>query len=326
MVGRALQRGNSRSGRGLAVALALAAAAPAPPAFTPALDADFPDPFVLPAGGRLYAYATNTVRDGRAINVQVAQSADGRRWSAPVEAMPEPPPWARAGDADIWAPAALRVGGRYVLYFSARHASLRRPDGLTLCVGAATADRPEGPFVAQREPLSCGGAHGVIDASPLRDGQGRLWLHMKLDGNCCGAATVVVAQRLEPNGLRLTGEPVALAGVAADAAWKGAVIEAPEVIRRRGRYTLFYAANDYGGAAYAVGAARCDGPLGPCADDAGNPMLRTGRGVIGPGHQSVFRWRGRSWIAFHGWRPGPPRYRAMYIAPLRWRRGAPSVP
>ena len=140
----------------------------------PVLDADFPDPFVLATEGELFAYATNTRRRGKTIHVQMSRSTDGRSWSASTEAMPTPPPWARRDRPDIWAPEAIRIGDRYVLYFSARHASQTRPDGLTLCVGAAVSAAPEGPFVPQAEPLTCGGPLGVIDASPSRNGLARI--------------------------------------------------------------------------------------------------------------------------------------------------------
>lgn len=303
-----------------AATLLIAGAAPAP-----VIDADFPDPFVLPVPGGLAAYATNTRREGRAVNVQVSRSADGVRWSALREAMPRAPGWARRREPDIWAPEAIAAGGRYVLFFSARHATKRRPDGLTLCVGAAVADRPEGPFVAQPGPLTCGGEHGAIDASPFRDLDGTLWLYVKTDGNCCGAPIRVIVQKLSADGLRLEGRPTVLDGVTNDAAWEGNVIEAPEMERHGGQYVLFYAGNDYGGDRYALGYAICSGPVGPCVDAAENPILKGGRGVTGPGHQSVFHWRGRDWIAFHGWRVGPPRYRATYIAPLSWEGGRPVV-
>ena len=56
---------------------------PSPPAeyANPVLDSDFPDPAVVKApDGFYYAYATQTERDGRWINLQVARSRDLRDW------------------------------------------------------------------------------------------------------------------------------------------------------------------------------------------------------------------------------------------------------
>lgn len=298
---------------------------------TPALDLDFPDPFILVVDDALYAYATNTVRSGRRLNVQMSRADDGSRFSDPIDAMPVTPAWVRQDRPDIWAPEVMAIDERYVLYFSARHATRRRPDGLTLCVGAAVADRPEGPFEPLPGPLSCGGAHGVIDASPFRDGDD-LWLHIKTDGNCCRTPVQIQVYRLTADGLRVLGEPISLQGIANDDEWEGAVVEAPQMVVHDGRYWLFYSGADYGGPAYAVGYATCQGPFGPCADAPENPMLKTpddASGPIGPGHQTLFRWRGCAWLAHHGWRLRIAHerwaYRALYIQQLDWTTGRPRL-
>ncbi|HVL30486.1 MAG TPA: family 43 glycosylhydrolase, partial [Sphingomicrobium sp.] len=61
----------------------------------PILDADFPDPAVILADdGFYYAYATQTLRDGEWINIQVARSADLLHWDLLGDALPEKPAWA----------------------------------------------------------------------------------------------------------------------------------------------------------------------------------------------------------------------------------------
>ena len=62
----------------------------------PVLDADFPDPAVILApDGYYYAYATQTLRDGEWINIQVARSADLVHWEHLGDALPEKPSWAQ---------------------------------------------------------------------------------------------------------------------------------------------------------------------------------------------------------------------------------------
>lgn len=298
---------------GLFTAVAARAEAPRP---EPVLDVDFPDPFVLVHENGLTAYATNTVRDGKRLNVQVSQSTDGRTWSAPVDAMPTRPAWAASVRTDVWAPEAVRLGEKYVLYFSARHRSKRRPDGFTLCVGAAIADRPEGPFVPRPEPLTCGGRDGVIDASPLKVGE-HLLLYTKTDGNCCGAPITVLVQRLTPDGLKLDSGAAPVVGVTNDQPWEGNVVEGPQMHRLDGRWMMIFAANDYGGDDYAVGYATCKGPLGPCEDAAENPILKKSEGLSGPGHPTTFQWNGQTWMAHHAWRSsGGKRYRPMFLRKL----------
>ena len=297
-------------------------AAPAA-AIKPVLDADFADPFVLVTPRGLVAYATNSDRDGRHLNVPRAVSRDGRHWSTLSDAMPLAPRWTRARRPDIWAPEVVAVGNGYVLYFSARHATRTRADGLTLCVGTAVAQRPEGPFVPQPEPLSCGGAVGLIDASPFRDGAA-LWLYAKTDGNCCGVPTTIVAAPLSADGLHLAGD-LAPVGITNDAPWEGTVVEGPEMRRHDGALVLFFAGGNYAGADYAFGYARCDSLAGPCRAAPEDPILTTRLGLTGPGHGSVFDWHGRTWLAIAAWRRAPRR-RAMYLLPVDWVDGRPVVP
>ena len=62
----------------------------------PVLDADFPDPaIILAPDGYYYAYATQTLRDGHWINIQVARSIDLIHWEHLGDALPQKPDWAR---------------------------------------------------------------------------------------------------------------------------------------------------------------------------------------------------------------------------------------
>jgi len=298
-------------------------------AVVPKLDVNFPDPFILPVANGLVAYASGN-------DIPTSHSPDGITWSAPRATMPTLPAWVMHDHPSVWAPEAIRIHEHYVLYFSARHPTRTRPsnypwpDSNVLCIGAAVADAPDGPFIPQPEPLTCGGAHGVIDVSPFRDDDGSLWLYVKTDGNCCGVPTEVQVVTLRADGLAAVGEPVTLAGIINDQPWEGGVVEAPHMVKHDGRYFLFYAGNNYANADYAVGYAHCDGPTDPCRDAEENPILHSGSapGLIGPGHPAVFRHAGRMWITWHGWRPSlddPNRYRAMYTAPLVWDDGRPLV-
>jgi beta-xylosidase len=332
------------------LALAASALALAPPAsaqrssggadkpFVPTYEANFPDPFILPVEGRYIAYATND--GGR--NVPMAVSRDLVRWEAlngpdgkARDAMPVLPPWAKAGKT--WAPEVLKVQGGYILYFTARHA---KSDWQ--CIGVATSSDPLGPFTSNAaEPLVCQmDRGGTIDATPFRDADGQLYLYYKNDGNRIRKPTELFAQRLSADGLRTSGEPVAL--LRNDAAWEGNVVESPTMVRRGGGYTMLFSANDFFWSdksrlsPYAIGCALCDGPMGPCKDAPDNPLLYSYSDpkmgcLSGPGHQTIFNAGGRSFIAFHAWQatPGCRRLdekRFMYIAPLGWdAAGKPQI-
>src|SRR4051794_37221691 len=97
--------------RALAAALlalvATSAAARTPPTYAnPVLDADFPDPSVLRApDGTYYAYATQTKRAGKWINIQVARSNDLTHWRVLGDALLKPS-WA-SKTQDFWAPHVI---------------------------------------------------------------------------------------------------------------------------------------------------------------------------------------------------------------------------
>ena len=313
------------------------------PPSNPRLERNFPDPFVLRIEEGWLAYSTTS--GGR--NVQVACSPDLETWanaraegSASLwrDAMPVSPRWSVGGGerrpADVWAPEVMRIGDRYVMYFSARHATLTQGEGRPRrqCLGAAVSARPEGPFEAEPAPLACEAyPHGLIDPSPFRDADGRLYLLFKTDGNCCDAPTRIVIQPLAANGLSLTGAPADL--LVSDAGpWEHGVAEAPTLVRRGAGYVLLYSGGHFGHDTYAVGHARCASLTSRC--EKRGTFLSTskaGENVVGPGHQALTEKEGRTYIVYHahgacahGPESTPERF--LYVDRLDWNDDAPGLP
>lgn len=318
--------------------LCIAAPALAEPSFVPVHRDNFPDPYVIEHQGEFIAYATN---DG--INLPMLTSRDLVNW-APVmdpanpkqrlDGLPQLGAWAKEGFT--WAPELFRIGDRWHLYYTASSRALDAQ-----CIGVAVADNPKGPF---RDPLN---SHlicqrelgGTIDANVFRDADGQLYIYYKNDGNRVRARTALWGQRLAPDGLSVIGQPVRLIGD--EAKWKGRVIEAPTMVKSPGGYQMFYSSGYFGWNAedrlspYAMGYANCTAPLGPCTDAPENPILhsfneRQAGCISGPGHQSIFQARGRSFISFHAWaatsgcrKLEDERY--LYIAPLFWKDGKPQI-
>jgi len=282
---------------------------------------DFPDPFVLADGGGYYAYATNANER----HVQLLHSTDLRSWRALPDAMPTLASWVRQPVPHVWAPEVIKLGERYVLYYTAHDRASDRQ-----CIGAAVSNSPAGPFVDSADkPLVCqADLGGTIDASPFLDG-GRLYLYFKSDGNCCGKPTHIFGQALRPDGLAVVGEPVRL--LTNGRTWEGKVIEAPTMVLREGKYVLLYSANDFGDGTYAAGYASCAGPVGPCEPVGDEPFLKTSKEakLFGPGHQAVFQAGGQDYIAYHAWELKPDGKRGdrrfLYIDKLGWVDGRPVV-
>lgn len=306
------------------------------------IDANFPDPFVARFADRFYAYATGNQVGGAQMNVQHVTSRDLLRWSAAAEAFPAAnlPVWVDKTHPQVWAPEVMRIGPRYVLYYNARHATLTRtetPDGQPAvtrqrhCLGAAVADRPDGPFVGINTPLVCSDfLNGVIDASVFEEA-GQLTLTFKDDSNCCAPGSAIYVQGLSPDGLAAVGPATKLLanndspGEQDD--WEWRVVEAPTMVKRHGTYWLFYSGNFFGNKNYAVAVLRCASPRGPCSDQGDNPILWSHKetSLIGPGHQSVLQVGKRDLLFFHGWNADPDgreqpgvHQRCLYVSELRW--------
>lgn len=315
------------------------AAAPAAdhPLFVPVFEENFPDPFVIEHGGEFIAYSTN---DGP--NLPMATSRDLVTWSfvrdgdgKKRDGLPKLGSWAKPGFT--WAPEVLKLGDKWLLYYTA---SDRKRNAQ--CIGVAVASDPKGPFVDTRsEPILCQEElGGAIDANPFRDKDGKLYLYWKTDGNRVRRPTDLWGAELAPDGLSLAGKPVDL-GLSDAEGWKQRVIEAPTMIRTPDGLAMLYSAGYFGWnddqrlSPYSMTFALCSGPLGPCRDGSPKPLLHSFSDkvigcVSGPGHQSVFRAQGGTFISFHGWatasncRKGKDA-RYLYIAPFGWENGKPEL-
>lgn len=319
--------------------LTTAATAAAEPVFVPVLEQNFPDPFIIEHAGEYIAYSTN---DGP--NLPMAASRDLVNWSFVMDpadprkkrdGLPALGRWAKTGAT--WAPEVMKVKNQWVLYYTAAY---RRQN--IQCLGAAVASDPKGPFVdSSAEPLLCQrDIGGTIDANPFRDRDGKLYLYFKNDGNRVRQTTRLWGVALAPDGLRVEGAPVDL-GMTDRDCWEAGLIEAPSMVLTPDGHTMFYSAGSFGWdskqrlSPYAMGYARCAGPLGPCTDASANPLLssfsdREAGCLSGPGHQHVFRAKGGTFIAFHAWsassscRPDKDA-RFLYVAPFGWENGRPAI-
>ncbi|MDN3495312.1 glycoside hydrolase family 43 protein [Planococcus sp. APC 4015] len=281
------------------------------------IDQDFPDPDLLEADGEYFAFATNS----RGANIQFATSPDLVEWDVSLEdALPDLPGWASAGRT--WAPdVSAQPGGGYIMYFVAAHTASDRQ-----CIGVATASVVTGPYEAQEgEPLICTlDEGGAIDPATFTDDDGSRYLLWKNDGNCCALDTWVQLTPLAADGLSLAGPSTKLFKQTEE--WEGNLVEAPVMVKRDGRYVVFYSANDYGGDQYAVGVASADALAGPYEKQP-EPFLSSpatdGR-YIGPGGQDVLPTDDGDVMLFHGWND-LLMYRGMYSLPLAWNDGVPSL-
>jgi beta-xylosidase len=284
----------------------------------PAYAGDFPDPFVLAAGGRYWAYSTGSA--GR--NLQVVSSTDLVTWTAPTDPLPVLPAWARPGWT--WAPGVLAVGGVYRMYYTARDAASGRQ-----CVSVATAASPAGPFTdSSSGPLVCQLTNGgSIDPSPFVT-SGGTYLQWKSDDNALGRPTYLWSQQLSSDGLSLVGTRAML--LKQDRAWQAPVIEGPSMYAAGGVYYLFYGAGDWNSSNAAIGYALCTSPLGPCNNrSTSGPWLASRDGAVGPSGPAVFSdVSGSTRLAYHAWTGAvgyPSGKRSLWIDALRFQGNRPVL-
>jgi len=295
----------------------------------PVFAKDFPDPFVLRDGSSYYAFATNAA--GK--NVRVARSTDLATWTELPDALPALPSWARAHASLTWAPAVLKRGSTYILYFTARD------NGSNFqCIGHAVSASPAGPYVDDStEPFVCQveapqALCGSIDPSTFEASNGDLYLLWKSDENAsaCGDDARLWTQRMGIDGLSLLGSPTAL--LKRDRPWEAPLIEGPTMVTLGGLLYLFYSANWWESTGYGIGYAICDTPIGPCSKKTlDGPLIGSKGDTLGPGGQEIFTdAQGKLWMAYHAWSAPIVGYdnggsRTLRIDPLELVGGVPSL-
>jgi arabinan endo-1,5-alpha-L-arabinosidase len=305
----------------------------------PVFDCDFPDPAVIHASdGFYYAYATQSLRDGHWINIQVARSADLIHWDHLGDALPDKPAWARTTQ-DFWAPSVICDGPTYLMYYSATPDVFHhheRGHGLA----GATATNPAGPFIDIGAPLHLGAGFEFIDP-------------MAFDDPATGKKLLFWGSGFEPIRVRELGPDrlsFAPGSEAVELIWPNGkdggfprLVEAAWVILHEGFYYLFYSGDNCCGpeAEYGVMVARSRDAMGPYESlekAKGVPhslMLFRSERWLAPGHNSIVTdAAGQVWIIYHAIDVNRPRQRQqdeinsrriLLMDKIEWRDGWPHV-
>ncbi|OXM60553.1 glycoside hydrolase family 43 protein [Amycolatopsis vastitatis] len=279
------------------------------------INQDFPDPDVVKTAGGYFAFSTST-GSGR-IPFATAPAPDGP-WRVGGDALGAVPAWAKP-DGGFWAPDVTQLAdGAFVLYFAAALTA-----GGEMCLGAATAAKPAGPYTpAGDRPLVCVPEdHGDIDPQTFVDADGSRHLLYKSDGAATGAPAAIWTQRLQADGRTLTGPRTEL--LRADLTAEKAVVEAPSVVKTASRYLLFYSADTFQSSGYHTCYASAPTPAGPFVK-ADAQFLSTdllGGKVDAPGGADVVDGH----IFFHGWLGGGRTARGLYSLPVSFPADVPQL-
>jgi beta-xylosidase len=304
----------------LAVVAATTAATPVPPQ-VPVITRDFPDPNVIAVGNTYWAYSTASGYGTAVRHVPSARSTSMRgTWTDGGDAMPVLPSWvdsARGGS--IWAPdVSARSDGTFILYFTGR---AKAPQNVQ-CIGAALATSPKGPFRSvSAKPIVCRPEDvDSIDPKAFTDTDGKQYLLYTSGRN----NATIWAQQMSRDGINAVGARRAL--IVADRPEESHVVEAPTLVRKGGRYVLFYSGNRYNSGAYFTNYATASSIGGPYTKAPGQLLNKStlGGGFTNPGGQDVVPGSGgHDYFVFHGY--SKPGQRSMYVLGLHWSGSTPSL-
>jgi xylan 1,4-beta-xylosidase len=256
------------------------------------LRGDYPDPSVARIGDLYWATATTS---NWAPVFPLLASSDLIHWETKGFVFQTLPEWA---DYYFWAPEISSEGGKTYVYYSAHQ------KGGNLCVAVASADSPEGPYT-DHGPLVCQ-KYGSIDAFPMRDRNGDLYLVWKEDANSVGKPTAIWASRLTEDRTRIADEKVEL--FRNDAPWESNLVEGVSIISHGDYYYAIYAAAGCCGqdCSYATGVARARDLLGPWEKCPRNPILSGEETWKCPGHGTAIEKDGRYYFLSHAYHRDAP--------------------
>ena len=186
-------------------------------------------------------------------------------------------PWVKPDSYSMWAPDCIYRNGKYYFYFptTPKDSSF----GRGFAIGVAIADKPEGPYVPEENPIK--NVHG-IDPNVFIDKDGQAYLYWA-GGN-------IYAAKLKENMLELASDPVILK----DLPTKG-LKEGPFLFERNGIYYLTYphVINKTESLEYATS----DNPLGPFKV-TGVIMDESPTGCW-TNHHSLIQFKGQWYLFYH---------------------------
>jgi beta-xylosidase len=274
----------------------------------PVVAGDYPDPSVIRVGRDYYATATSSEWSPE---FPILHSRDLVNWEIIGEVFPKRPEWSVG---NYWAPEIWQENGKFYIFYVAR-----RANG-PLCIAVATAAKPTGPYT-DHGALECQEV-GSIDAFPIRDETGKLFIVWKEDGNSVNKPTPLWAQEFDDKNYKLIGERKEILRNE-PASWEGNLVEGPYIMRRNGWFYMFYSGNACCGreCKYALGVARSKTLLGTWEKDPSNPILKGNEDWRCPGHGTIVTDEtGRTYMMYHAYDPKDTVYvgRQALLDEVKW--------
>jgi xylan 1,4-beta-xylosidase len=234
---------------------------------------NFADPSVFYHDQTYYLYGTVEEKNWSG-GFKVYTSKDKENWSDRGPALQK---GAAFGTAGFWAPQVFQYRNKFYMAYTANEN-----------IAIAESNSPLGPFI-QKLKKTIKAPVKIIDPFVFFDGDKIYLYHVRLQkGN-----RIFVAEMNRD--LSAIKEETAIECISASEDWENTaksdwgVTEGPTVLKRNGVYYLFYSANDFRNANYAVGYATSNTPFGPWKKYRHNPVLSKAQtGENGSGHGDFF--------------------------------------
>ncbi|KAI1178983.1 putative glycosyl hydrolase [Nemania sp. FL0916] len=274
----------------------------------------YADPGAAYYDGVFWVYPTTSLAYSEQTYVDAFSSPDLVHWTKhPKVLTTENISWAERA---LWAPAPVRRGGRFYLYFSANDiqedeladeeegnegGGKGKGKGKVGGIGVAVADKPEGPYVdAIGKPLIGGYHNGAqpIDQDVFvddEDGDGKAYIYYGGHGHANVALLNedMISLSTFPSSSTTTSSSDKDAGTDKDANTFREItpahyVEGARMLKRRGKYYFMWSEGSWLGADYRVAYAISSSPLGPF-DRKGVILQQDSAVALGAGHNSVLR-------------------------------------
>ena len=270
----------------------------------PVLYADYSDPDAVRVGDDYYLVASsfNCVP-----GLPILHSRDLVNWELIGHALENQPPFdvfdkVQHGGG-VWAPCIRYHNNEFYIYYP-------DPD---FGVYMVKATNPKGPW---SEPLLVQAGKGLIDPSPLWDTDGKAYLVYALAGSRAGVKSVILINRMAPDGTKLIGNSVMLI----DGHKNHPTIEGPKIYKRNGWYYIFAPAGGVPTGWQMV--MRSKNIFGPYEDKI---VMAQGKTDINGPHQGAWvdNKTGENW--FLNFQNLGAYGRVLHLNPMKWENDWPVI-
>ena len=283
----------------------------------PVVGYSLPDPTVIKASdGYFYLYATEDTR-----NVPIHKSADLVNWSFVGTAFTEQSRPTYEPKGGIWAPDINFINNQYILYYS-----MSLWGGEWTCgIGAATSDKPEGPFTDRGKLFRSNeiDVQNSIDPFYIEE-DGKKYLFW-------GSFRGIYVIELSADGLSVMvgAEKRQVAGTAYEGVY---------IMKKDGFYYFFASIGSCCqgvNSTYTTVVGRSDKLFGPYLNKSGESMsankheifIRGNDRFVGTGHNAELTADrdGKTWILYHAVDKTNPKGRVLMLDEVQWANGWPYV-